>query len=145
MDRQTLVALWLEAEKSGLWHVAWSKAAAGLTAAQAAWKPQPGRHSIWQIVNHMIYWREHELRTLAGKKPDDAETSRRNFEEPRETNESVWTATVARFGESHAQVAAALGDERNSLDRLRNLLAHDSYHVGQVMYVRSLQGLPPVD
>jgi hypothetical protein len=28
---------------------------------------------------------------------------------------------------------------------LRYLLMHDCYHVGQIMYIRSLQGLPPLE
>ena len=28
---------------------------------------------------------------------------------------------------------------------LAGLLTHDSYHTGQIAYLRALQGLPPVD
>ncbi len=55
MDQQTLVKLWEEAWSDGIWYAPWEKAL-DLTAAQAAWVPQPGRHSSWQIVNHMLFW-----------------------------------------------------------------------------------------
>jgi len=30
------------------------------------------------------------------------------------------------------------------VEKLRYLLPHDAYHLGQVMYVRALQGLPAI-
>jgi len=41
-------------EEGWQWQPSLSKALEGLTAAQAAWKPSPARHSIWQIVRHLI-------------------------------------------------------------------------------------------
>jgi len=145
MDRQTLLQLWNEAETKGLWHAPWSKSLSGLTPAEAAWKPSPQRHSIWQIVNHMIFWREHELRNLVGKKPDESEINRRNWEEPNSPTDGAWSATLARFAETHRQIAEAIANEKNSIERLCYLMPHDSYHVGQAMYVRALQGLPPIE
>lgn len=29
----------------------------GLTAAQAAWKPGPERHSIWETMRHITRWK----------------------------------------------------------------------------------------
>ncbi len=43
-----------------------SLAVAGLTAEQAAWKPGPERHSIWQIVRHVIRWKESVLAAVEG-------------------------------------------------------------------------------
>src|SRR6187549_87035 len=67
MDRELLTKWWGEAWDEGLWAAAWGKAIDGLTAKQAATQPAPGRKSIWQIVNHMIFWRENHLAQLAGK------------------------------------------------------------------------------
>jgi hypothetical protein len=38
----------------------------GLTAAAAAWKPAPARHSIWQIVRHLILWKRAVLQAWDG-------------------------------------------------------------------------------
>jgi hypothetical protein len=55
MDRPALVKWWYEAQAEGLWAASWAKAVAGLTPQQAAWTPAPGRHSIWQIVEHIVF------------------------------------------------------------------------------------------
>ena len=145
MDRKTLVQQWNEAEAKGLWAAPWSKCVAGLTAAQAAWKPNPQRHCIWQLVHHITFWREHELRNLAGTKPDETEIARRNWEEAADSSVAAWSASVRRLDETYQHIAKAIADERNSLDRLQYLLPHDCYHFGQIMYVRALQGLASID
>src|SRR2546425_7695785 len=68
MDQQTLVRIWEEAWTDGIWYASWEKAI-DATAAQAAWKPEPGRHSIWQILNHMLFWQDYTRRALAEDKP----------------------------------------------------------------------------
>ena len=69
MQRDELLKLWNDAWTEGLWAAAWGKAIDDLTPAQATWTPAPGRHSIWQIVNHVIFWREHDQ--LTGPLIDD--------------------------------------------------------------------------
>ena len=108
MEREPLVKLWEEAWAEGLWAAAWSKTVEGLPPEQAAWKPQAEHHSIWQIVNHILFWREITFRRLAGGR------------EPEQ------------------------GDE-GRLNRLLYHLAHDSYHIGQIMYLRAMLGLPPIE
>jgi len=145
VDRETAVKLWEKAVGEGLWHVPWGKALEGLSASQAAWKPAPQRHSIWQIVNHILFWREYLLRELAGAPPDDAEIERRNWEEPADASEGAWRETATRFLRSHEEILKALRSNEEAPEKLAPLLAHDSYHVGQIMYLRALQGLPPLD
>lgn len=29
----------------------------GVHAAQAAWRPAPGRHNVWELVVHAAYWK----------------------------------------------------------------------------------------
>src|SRR5437762_4983574 len=84
MQRDDLLQHWTSAWTGGLWAAAWSKALADLSPQQAAWQPTSlkgeHRHSIWQIVNHMIFWREHDRRLLAGEKMSAEEKQQRNFE-----------------------------------------------------------------
>jgi hypothetical protein len=60
--RELVIKWWDEAWTEGLWAAAWSKSLNDLTPAQAAWRPPATvggeRHSIWQLVLHMIFWRE---------------------------------------------------------------------------------------
>lgn len=144
-ERTVLLRWFDEAHADGLWAAPWHKAVQGLTPAQAAWTPGPGRHSIWQIVNHMIFWREHERRNLAGDKPSGAERERRNFEAPADVSEQAWQRTLARLEESRTQTRALLADPANPLDRIQYMIPHDCYHVGQIMLLRAMQGLPPIE
>ena len=67
MDRRTLLKLWDESWDQGIWIAPWSKAVRGLSPRQAALHPAAGRHSIWQIVNHVCIWREYTLTKLDGR------------------------------------------------------------------------------
>ena len=146
MDRKNLLKLWDESWKDGIWFASWSKAMDGLTAGQAGWKPQPESHSICQLVNHVNFWREYTLDTLAGKpKPSDEEMARRNFAAPAPLTEAAWNETRATLGETHRRMRDAIADEKNSLDRLMYHLAHDANHLGQILYLRRLQGMKPLE
>ncbi len=52
------------------WQPPLSGALRSLTAAEAAWKPAPARHSIWQIVRHLILWKRAVLQAWDGDPPD---------------------------------------------------------------------------
>ena len=53
-------------EEDWQWQPSLTAALEGLTAAQAAWKPSPARHSIWQIVRHLILWKGGVLKAWDG-------------------------------------------------------------------------------
>lgn len=146
MERDHLLAWWNEAWTSGLWAAPWPKLVDDLLPSQAAWTPAAARHSIWQIVEHVIFWREVALqRSAGGGGPSDGHVARRNFPHPTEPSATEWESTRRRFAESQQRVAAALADPARDAETLRNLLPHDAYHLGQVAYVRALQGLPPAE
>lgn len=144
--RDFLIAQWDQAWDKGLWAAPWSRVLEGLTPQQAAWKPSPDRHSIWQNLNHVLFWRGYVVHRLRGGEhlsPD--EISRRNFAEPTRVDESAWNGMVANFAASHRDARAALADPALDLTNLAHMAAHDSYHVGQIMLLRSLQGLAVID
>jgi len=145
VEREPLAKLWEEAWSEGLWAASWAKAVEGLSAEQAAWQPQPGRHCIWEIVKHILFWREFTLRRLAGEKPEQAEVDRRNWEGPGEVSEEAWAETRQRFAESHREIARIIGGEETRLNRFLYHVIHDNYHIGQIMYLRALLGFPPIE
>ncbi|MGE0481406.1 MAG: DinB family protein [Phycisphaerae bacterium] len=146
MDRHELVRTWDEAWQAGLWAAAWPKALADLSGADAARQPAPGRHSIWQILNHIVFWREVAVsRAGGGASPSDADVARRNFEAPVDHSDAAWKRALARFEESQHAVRSAMLDESKKLDSLAYLAPHDSYHIGQIMYVRALLGKPSIE
>ncbi|MGH7179505.1 MAG: DinB family protein [Tepidisphaeraceae bacterium] len=143
-DREMLIAMWDEMWGSYTWIPGWQKSFADLTAQQAAWKPATERKSIWQHLNHISFWRETTVNRLANKPPSDAEMTRCNFEAPADVSDDAWKTAQARLEKSHQLIRTALGDEKVPVDKIRYLLPHDSYHLGQVMLLRAMQGLPAV-
>jgi len=143
-DREMLIQMWDEMWNSYTWIPSWNKSFADLTAKQAAWKPDPKRNSIWQILNHIAFWRETMVNRLAGKPPTDEVVAKSNWESPAEPTDAAWREALARLERSHQAIRKALGDEKVPVEKLRYLLPHDAYHLGQVMYVRALQGLPAI-
>ncbi len=123
----------------------WSKAVAGLTPQQAAWKPPGGHHSIWEIVLHISFWREFELRKVDGEARDEAEIARRNWSEPQEISEAAWDGVVGRLAELQTQVKAGMEESQEKAEELRCLLMHDAYHMGQIMLLRAQQGMKALD
>lgn len=140
-----LLEWWDGAWKEGLWHAPWSQAIEGLTPQQAAWTPAPGRKSIWELLAHMCFWREHALRTIAGDRPSKDEVARRNFQPPTEITPEAWQAARDRFAELQQQIRAVIADPAGDISRIQYIVPHDSYHVGQIMYLRAMQGLAPIE
>jgi uncharacterized damage-inducible protein DinB len=141
------------------WQPPLSGALRGLTGAQAAWKPAPPRHSIWQIVRHLILWKRGVLDAWDGDPPDGTQLGASDWKEVT-GSEADWERDRQTLLELSAQFltqAQALDDAGLSKEiawytsghaqplamRLVRTTTHDIYHAGQVMYVRALQGIPP--
>lgn len=120
----------------------------------------PGaQHTIWQLVWHMNYWMEYELRSLEGPEvtyPEHAAESWPTATAPRD--EAEWEAEAARFRRQVEELAAwgQRAEREGTLDRLvhpaqddrvRDVLwqmsAHNSYHAGQVALLRRAFGAWP--
>jgi uncharacterized damage-inducible protein DinB len=144
--RELLQSFWNNAWTEGLWAASWNKSIEGLTPEQAAWSPAPGRHSIWQIVLHMVFWRENELRRFAtGTPPSAEEVAKLNFPAIPSTTQAAWDAARARLLETQNRLAAIYADPSRDLERAKYLIPHDAYHFGQINYLRALQSLPPIE
>lgn len=125
----------------------------GLTAEQASWRPSADAHSIWQLVNHITYWNEYVLQYMRGK-GKTAIGNDETFGEPgNPADDSAWEHAVKRADEvcremRRAVEAASESDLDRTLDGqdmplkvlLGDIAIHDAYHIGQIMYVRKLQG-----
>lgn len=156
----TTVVDWLEASWRSAYHAPVGKAIDGLTAAQAFWRPAPERHSIWQNVMHMAYWREYFIRAIEGDPafPSPAELEVHNWpRHPDPADEGAWAKARQRLEATQERLVALLrslpperleapvwGDEPLA-QGIVHYMRHDSYHVGQIMLLRALQGLSPID
>jgi len=148
MDRTTIITLWNDAWERGHGYAPWKSMLDGLTPAMAAWRPAPDRHSIWGHVSHLCFWRD---AIIAGARslpmPDQAEITRSNFAEPSVAADATplaWDQLVKRLARSQTDVAQMYADPTAALDWMWGLVCHDSYHVGQIMLLRALQGMKPL-
>ena len=66
---QLILALLDEAFERRTWHGPNLKQSIrGVTAKQAAWRPRPGGHNIWEVTLHAAYWKYAVRRRIDGGK-----------------------------------------------------------------------------
>lgn len=136
------------------WFASMDQALNGITPAEAAWTSSGTSNSIWQIVNHLIFWNEDVIHRINGtENPHKPEDNEETFGNPGDPEDEIgWAKTVHRFNEvmnDFKTVIADLDDEklkapyatnRYSTERLvSSIMMHDSYHLGQIVLLRKLQ------
>lgn len=120
-------------------------------------------HSIWQIVEHMNYWMEYDLRKVAGENPPYPEQAIESWPaHPTPSGELQWQTTTRRFVDLLAQLAGLAQSDSATLERvvhnigpahsarqstvhamLWQVAAHNSYHAGQIALLRRQLGAWP--
>ncbi|MBE3591258.1 MAG: DinB family protein [Firmicutes bacterium] len=137
------------------WHAPLAQLLERTTAAQAAWRPPQGGHTIHEIVVHLDYSaREMASRCKGGPRRWDESQSWVATPEP--LTEAAWRETVRSFEEHRRELAeavAALTDEqlaapayhgRPLLRHLSEVIQHEAYHAGQIAYIRRMLGEEPL-
>ncbi len=132
--------------------------------AELAARQIPGfPHSVGQLVFHMNYWMDYELRRIRGQQPAYPEHSAESFPSaasPADAQE--WDLLRKRFAglltdfaalansspkEMQRQIESARDGDRNVSGTLEAVLwqmvAHNSYHVGQIALMRQVLGAWP--
>lgn len=139
----------------GSWHPTLLQATGGLTPQQASWKPAPERNSIHEIVRHLTHWKKMILNNWAAMKSQEAFRAYAAQDwQLSEANEAAWEQDLAELASvsnellekiqqtSEADLARPIGGRGGpEVFQLLNVATHDSYHAGQIMYIRKLQGL----
>jgi uncharacterized damage-inducible protein DinB len=125
------------------WFVPIAIAVEGITAEQAKWTDGHGNHSIGQLVAHLAFWNERNLRQFEGKAP--LAYSGNNDETFNSFDEKTWAATVKRLNTVMKNWERAVQDAddaklESEANRIAHIGTHNAYHVGQIIYVRKLQG-----
>ncbi len=125
----------------------------GLTLDEAAWRPSPARHNIWEIVVHAAYWKYAVRRRLEGGKRGSFALKGNNwFPRSEEMGSSLWQEDVRLLEREHrllGKVVAALPVSKlhakapgGSVDvptLLYGISHHDVYHAGQIQVLKRLQ------
>jgi len=126
----------------------------GVTAREAAWRPDRGRHNIWELTVHAAYWKYAVRRRLLGEKRGSFPLSGSNwFELPGTTDdEAAWKAHLALLKSVHAGLREAVagfdanlleartpGSKITNIRTIYGIAAHDLYHAGQIQFLKRLQ------
>ena len=128
----------------------------GVTAREAAWRPAPGRHNIWELALHAAYWKYAVRRMLTGEKRGSFPREGSNwFKRPAAASgaaEKAWRADVALLSAEHRRLREAIASlAANALSRrprgskyptstmVYGIAAHDVYHTGQIQTLKVLQ------
>ena len=148
--RAELVAMIDEAFDRRAWHgPTLRRAVSGVTPAQAAWRPAPGRHNIWELAVHAAYWKHEVRRRLTGGPRDVFPLKGRNWFA---ADGGSWRDAVRMLvGEHRSLRAAILALPPRALGRrvrgrdtaaftIRGIAAHDLYHAGQIQLLKRLRG-----
>jgi uncharacterized damage-inducible protein DinB len=115
----------------------------GLTAEQAAWKPQGQKtRSIWEIVKHIASGKEFVVRRL-----DSELAAIEEWPKIEEVSEEAWAETLEQLKRCQERLFQAVGKLKDEQleepigEHLFGLIAHDCYHTGQILTLRQLQGI----
>jgi hypothetical protein len=148
-DAAWLVELLDEAFDRKSWHGPNLRGALrGISPEQAAWRPGPGRHNVWEYAVHAAYWKYVVRRRLSGHKRGSFPLKGSNFfSRPVEATEAAWRADLALLEGQHQELRRAVleADSRTLavpelLHMVRGAAAHDFYHAGQIRLLRTLCG-----
>ena len=134
-----------------------------LTAEWAGRRAENLPHSVWQIEWHVNFWNGYELERIHGEKPPYPDHAAESS--PKDSaliSEAEWKKDCARFADLIGILAAMAESDSLELDRevppmhanqetrtstvraiLWQILAHNSYHVGQIALVRRALGVWP--
>lgn len=125
------------------WFVPLNIAVEGVTADQAKWTSGSGNHSIGQLTAHIAFWNERNLEQFQGKKPRPYPSN--NDETFNSFDAKTWTETVKRADavmKAWEKAVESADDAKLKSEawRIARVGTHNAYHVGQIIYVRKLQG-----
>jgi uncharacterized damage-inducible protein DinB len=132
-----------------------------LTAESAA-RLHPGfDHSIWQQVFHMNYWMDYEIQRIRGQRPSYPDHAVESWPSA-PADEAKWKQAVDRLRDLIGQFARLAEADLATLQRevepaepsekersssvhavLWQMVAHNSYHTGQIVQLRRALGLWP--
>ncbi|MCI0448982.1 MAG: DinB family protein, partial [Chlorobi bacterium] len=136
------------------WFVPMSNALAGLTAKQASERDESENHSIWQIVNHLIFWNERWLIRFKSIPPPKIKGSNNETFENKKGSEEDWKLTVKKLDDvlGEWETELMMAEESKLLnepvegaggewfDVLSQIALHNAYHIGQIVHLRKQHG-----
>lgn len=128
----------------------------GVSAEQAAWRPAPGRHNIWELAVHAAYWKYAITRRIRGGERGSFPLQGSNWFprpfDPDAPSDRAWKEDLELLGAMHRELREAVaGIAEEDLDLIpagsKTLLSdlivgvafHDIYHAGQIQALKRLR------
>ncbi len=124
----------------------------GVSARQAAWRPAPGRKSIWELALHIGYWHYAIARRLGARRVDFPRSPANWPAQPARATEAAWKADKALVAALHRAVARAIravppasygrrpeGNRKWTFgETILGAGQHEAYHTGQIQLLKRL-------
>lgn len=124
----------------------------GVDAEQAAWKPAPDRHSIWELALHIAYWNYSVRRYFNPNAEKGFPRSPSNFPDIKDISDEAWKKDKLLISEEHNKLIIAvkafptseLEEKTDSKKQwtygqlLTGVMVHDAYHIGQIQLMKRL-------
>lgn len=124
----------------------------GITIEEAAWRPAPDRHNMWEILVHCAYWKYIVRRRILGEKKGSFPWKGSNwFKRPLVLTKAALSRDIALLEETHRTMVEAIASlpikelkriPKNSKVRneaiIRGIASHDVYHAGQIQLLKKL-------
>lgn len=125
------------------WFVPMTTAVDGLTAEQASWQPPQGGHSAGQLTYHLLFWNRRNLIRLKGE--SQGKFGGNNDETFEKFDNKQWSDTVRQLDQvmTDTEKFVESADDKKLSEiapTIANICTHNAYHLGQILYVRKLQG-----
>jgi len=124
----------------------------GISPEEAAWRPAPKRHNVWELAVHAAYWKYSVLHRL---RPEVRFPLKGSNWFPRlegEISETAWKADLRILEQIHRDLRAAVaalrdedletvpqGSKKAVRDLVLGVAYHDIYHAGQIQLLKRLR------
>ena len=138
----------------------------GVSAEVAGKRPEGFAHSIWEVVWHVDYWMDYEIKRIHGENPAYPGHASESWPSDAYPDEQEWNREVERFKLLLGELAGLAAAEEEVLDRqvkppeevadpshsrepvtvldvIWQTAVHNSYHMGQVALLRQALGAWP--
>jgi hypothetical protein len=118
---------------------------------QAAWRPSPSRHNIWEITVHAAYWKYAAARRFTGGARGSFPLKGSNWFRRDGGSTADWRRDLVLVDQMHQTLRTALiglpasqlgkapaGSKVSNFALLSGVAAHDLYHAGQIQLLKRL-------
>jgi hypothetical protein len=133
-------------------HVGTKDVFSGLDWKAAGSKPRGASHSAYELLKHMGFWQDWVVAWLQGESPATPRHASGSWpQEPGPASRGDWDEAVRAFRRGlQALERACRGADlspcrgrRSRLEMIHAIAAHNSYHAGQVAFLRQILGQWP--